>query len=617
MAGGLINMVSYGLDDLYLTGAPQITLFKIVYRRHTNFSKESVSFNLSTPINFGDEFDVVIPKTGDGVKGLTLQLEIPATKFLKTDTAADLSNGETQILRTPFPINLTSEQLAIVADYSTINNFMAVNSNGYRIAFDNKNIKNQTTESYVSSILAVLEYSDSLDSEYKNALERAFTYEQSVGNRATDFVLFYKNTDIKHMLNSLIVEPNAYESYTVTDVFKMVNYAMSVCVEVKEYYFKKVQEKRNLELKNNSLYAKFAWVKRLGHAIIDKIDVNIGGERIDRHYGDWLEIWYELTSSTSQNELYNKIIGDVREMTTYDSNEKPKYLLSIPLSFWFCKNAGLMFPLVALQNANMSLTVKLKKIEKCAYIEKLPTKDQDGNDIDLMQLPLSDVWENSGNIINASVLVDYIFVDTLERKRFAQSAHEYLIETVDVMSFENTTDSQKSITLDFNGPCKELIWLAQKTSYIEGNTTNRTHLFNYSRSANGVGNGIVKSKLLFNGYTRFDYLHDNFFNYVQPHYHHRRTPSDGINVYSFGLHPEEHQPSGTCNFSRIGNPQLFLTIHPDMFKYYKSDIDMSIEPGSENDELLTTTVEIRIYAVRYNVLRIIGGLAGFAYQYMV
>ena len=614
MTGGLINIVSYGFDDLYLTGAPQITFFKVVYRRHTNFSKESVSLPLGE-LNFNNEINIPVPKIGDLTRGAFLQLDIPSVKFLKTETAADLTKSEKTVLETAFDIPLTSDQLAIASDYQTVLDFMAINTNGYRIAVDNKDIKNQTTETYVNSILAVLLYSG-LDTEYEAALLRALTYENSINNRKTYFLSFGMS-NIKETLNTTIVEDSKYDDYTIQDVFNMVSIAINVSKEVTNYYFKKVQEKRDLEIQYGSRYAKFAWVEKLGHAIIDRIDINIGGERIDRHYGDWINIWYELTSSSFQDNAYNRLIGNVREMTTFDNNEKPKYILTIPISFWFCKNPGLAFPLIALQYSTFSLTIKLKKIESCAYIEKLPTKDQDGNDIDILALSLSDIWENVGLNINATLLIDYIYLDSLERKRFAQSAHEYLVETVQYMSLENVTDQRQSITFDFSGPCKEIIWIAQKMSYVEEESTNNKLLFNYSYSVNKIGNPILSSKLTLNGYTRFESTHNNYFNYLQPNSHHMRTPSDGINVYSFSLYTEEHQPSSCCNFSRIGNSNFVITINPKMFVYKKSDVDPSITPDSEDDEVLSTAINIRIYATRYNILRIIGGMAGFAYQYSV
>ena len=616
MAGGLINIVSYGLNDLYLTGSPQITFFKVVYRRHTNFSKESISIEIGE-INFDEEINIPFPKIGDLFGNTYLQLEIPKIHLLKTETAVDLTNDEIKVLTMPLKLPLSDEQIAIVDDYPTILDFLSINTAGYRVSVDNKNVKNQSVSIYVDSILNVLQFDGSIDSDYKNALDRAREYENSIGNNKLDLILDYHSSDIREILNSRIVEKDAYDLYTIENVINMVQIAINISVKVKNYYFTKIKEKHKLEIEYSSKYAKFAWVERLGHTIIDRIDVNIGGDRIDRHYGEWLNIWYELTGYREQEFDYNKMIGNIKELTTYDRKQKPKYILTIPLSFWFCKRAGLAFPIIALQYNTISLTIKLKKIESCAYIEKLPIEDNDGNELDINALSLSDIWDNMGFTIHGRLLVDYVYLDTLERKRFAQSAHEYLIETIQRMSIEDVADYKQTINIDFNGPCKELIWFVQKTRLVQGSSTDKKYPFIYSLNVQGKGNPVIDTTLLLNGYVRFELFHQNYFNYVQPYNHHTRIPGDGINLYSFALFPEEHQPSAACNFSRISNPVFILTLDKAVFRYKLSDIDPLIIKKSNNDIDLITNVNIVIYTMRYDILRIIGGMGGFAYKYAV
>ena len=215
-------------------------------------------------------------------------------------------------------------------------------------------------------------------------------------------------------------------------------------------------------------------------------------------------------------------------------------------------------------------------------------------------------------------MLEYIYLDTLERKRFAKSAHEYLIETVQQFSIVDTTDIDQLLTLDFDGPSKEIIWIVQKSSYVAGTYNQNKLTFNYSLNANGVGNPVDDIGLSLNGYSRFlTGIHNMFYNYLQPFKHHTRCPGDGINVYSFALFPEEHQPSCSCNFSRIGSTTFKMSLNPLIFKYYSSDINPSIIPMSEQDAQLSTTVDVRAYSKRYNVLRIIGGMAGFGYKYTV
>lgn len=612
MAGGLINIITYGANDLYLTGAPEITLFKTVYRRHTNYSSESVGIPLGK-CEFGNRIRIEVPKTGDLMKDVHLQLEIPAMKILKSDLTPDSYTPSTTL-------PLSEDQELIVDDYQTILDFMTINTLGYKAAYQNKDIINQSVEEYIELVLDELNYTNGLDIDYQEALSRALDYERSIGNRHNDFILFYKNSDIKDILNT-IASQSPYNDYTVAYVFDSVQKAIDVSVEVQNYYFEKVHEKFLLEQEYASKYAKFAWVEKLGQAIIDKVDVCIGGERIDRRYGDFMNVWYELTGVSAQQILYDQMMGNVKSMITFDSNEKPKYILSIPLLFWFNKLSGLAFPLIALQHSNIAFEITFKKIEDCAYVEKLP------QELGLTENSLSDIWENLGLVINGTLFVEYIYLDYLERKRFAQTAHEYLIETVDDMYIENTSEPKHSITLDFKGPCKEFIWTVQKTSYLEGfdeesnipnlsNSTNKKMPFNYSYSGSGTGNPVMKAKLMLNGYDRFESRESIYSGCLQPYVHHTRTPSDGINVFSVSLHPQEFQPSSCCNLSRIGNPNFSMEIDPRMFLYKRSDIDPSIVVDSDDDITLQTRVNIRIYTIRYSILRIIGGLAGFAHKYI-
>lgn len=213
--------------------------------------------------------------------------------------------------------------------------------------------------------------------------------------------------------------------------------------------------------------------------------------------------------------------------------------------------------------------------------------------------------------LNAALFVDYIYLDTDERRRFAQVSHEYLIEQLQFTGDESTSNTNNKIKLNFNHPCKELIWVVQPDDNVaSGSTTNAVfgpQWFNYTDAldpsystglwssnvdvvspgsatavhvsggmpgvaaggATGVfvpvsfdagANPVALAKLQLNGHDRFSERDGRYFNLVQPYQHHENIPSQGVNVYSFGLKPEEHQPSGTCNFSRIDNATLQLTL---------------------------------------------------------
>lgn len=617
MGGGLINIVSYGFNDLYLTGSPQITFFKIVYRRHTNFSRESISIPIGN-VDFGKEATINFPKIGDLISNTYLQFTLPEIHLLKTDLAVDLTNEQINTLITPASTPMSSDEIDIATDYNTIIKFITINTAGYRVAVDKQAIKNQTITEFIATVTNVLQYTNE-DEDYKNALSKANLFEKNFGTASNRAFLDSRFSDIKKILS--LVDTSS--GITVTDVMKLINDAINTCIKVKQYYFLKAQKKYLLDQEASSLYAKYAWVERIGFAMIDRVDINIGGERIDRHFGDWMNLWYELTSTLDQEPLYDKLLGNVSQLTTFDKNKKPSYIVTIPLNFWFCKRMGLAFPLIALQYNPISLTIKLKKIEECAYVEKLPEFDRENIPLNINQVSLTDIWDNEGLSVNANMLVEYIYLDSLERKRFAQSAHEYLIETVEMQSIGGITNEENTIDLEFTGPSKEIIWHIQKNVYNSDESTFVKYPFLYSMDNNNTVsfnkrkplNPMDSVQLLLNGKERFNYGSSAYFNIIQPMYHHNRSPRQGINLYSFSLYPEEHQPSGTCNFSVISNPTLLLNINTNMFNYLTSDIDPTIPFGDDTDSSNTTEVTVKVYSVRYNVLRLIGGFGAFAYSY--
>jgi len=297
-----------------------------------------------------------------------------------------------------------------------------------------------------------------------------------------------------------------------------------------------------------------------------------------------------------------KLIGNVEELTTFDRNVRPKYDLFIPLQFWFCRNNGLALPIIALEYHDIEISIKFKEIYQCSYFENL------GED---REININDLFENNQYNLHAELLIDFIYLGGAERKKFAQGSHEYLIEQVQTNFFEEIDQEDYQLKLDLYNPTKEIIWVMQKNVYINNDSGFKKCMWNnYGINKNGNGNPLNNARLEFNGHERIAKYDGLYFNFLQPYSHHRNTPCDGINMYSFCFTPEEHQPSGTCNFSRISNPMFYLSINNKMFTYNKSDL---YHDAIEDDEILYTSISLKIYAVNYNILRIISGMAGLAY----
>jgi hypothetical protein len=551
MAGGLMQLVAYGAQDVYLTGNPQITFWKVSYKRHTNFAMESIEQTFNGQADFGRRVTCTISRNGDLAYRTYLQVTLPEI---------------------------------------------------------NQQMKNNTPSSAV--------------------------------------------------------------------------------------------------------YAR--WLDFPGEQLISQVEVEIGGQRIDRQYGDWMHIWNNLTLPVDQVRGYYGMVGNTTELTFITDpsfndvdgpcqsnaprqvcaprNALPETTLYVPFQFWYCRNPGLALPLIALQYHEVKINLDIRPIDECLWAvgtlnQGLCTSGSGGR--------VTAAYNQS--LVAASLYVDYIFLDTDERRRMAQNPHEYLIEQLQFTGDESVGSSSNKIKLNFNHPVKELIWVVQPDQnvdycssldcdqllyrllgaqpfnytdavdalpnaihafggpdavdeYIDAsglfydagatdadpsgsqqwwadhgtgstgyynevpfggtNTFNPQHTYQNS-SVSDAGtfvlaetslpmhcwgqNPVVTAKLQLNGQDRFSEREGTYFDLVQPYQHHTRTPDTGINVYSFALRPEEHQPSGSCNFSRIDNATLQLVLS-----------NATVEG--------TKTAKVRVYATNYNVLRIMSGMGGLAYS---
>lgn len=413
MGGALMQLVAYGTQDIYLTGNPQITYFKAVYKRYTNFAVEAIEQTINGTADFGKKFSVTIARNGDLLSRVYLELQ-----YAKGGSGT--------------------------------------------VCYDN-----------------------------------------------------------------------------IPVGFNIINYA----------------------------------------------EIEVGGQIIDKQYGEWMAIWCDLTHTLSKKSILNRMMFNGRYNASTGSMNHEKWWRSyIPLQFWFCRNIGLALPLIALQYHEVKININLK-----ALCGKLCSPEI---------------------LCNVSVYADYIFLDTDERRRFAQSSHEYLIEQVQYSNeISIIKDSCQNISeMRFNHPVKELMWVITGSG-CSPDCVNQSFWKYMSPQCSGVSDkdwqlgaynsDFVRAKdclIQLNGHDRFRKRQGDYFTDIQRYEHHtggftRRiigVPRH-VHLYSFGLKPEKHQPSGTCNFSRIDNAVLVQRFP----KKAKS---------------------IRIYAVNYNVLRIMSGMGGLAYS---
>jgi hypothetical protein len=313
-------------------------------------------------------------------------------------------------------------------------------------------------------------------------------------------------------------------------------------------------------------------------ALVKTVEVEIGGQLIDKQYGYWMYLWNSLSLPAAKMPGYKNMVG--ADFDNANSVLHTAGTFRLPLEFWFCRNPGLALPLIALQYHEVKINIQLATAGELAA---------GGANSDLT-ISSSDLW------------VDYIFLDTDERRRMAQNPHEYLIDQLQFTGTETVSGTTHTSKLNFNHPVKELIWSVRAAT----TTTARVDLIKRPL-------GLVSLKL--NGHDRFAPRLGKWFTEIQPYQHHTNIPMGGasatangifelrdtgttnanIHVYSFALRPEEHQPSGTCNFSRIDTAVLTLDAN-----------------GLANSMVATDRVDV--FAVNYNVLRIMSGMGGLAYS---
>ena len=444
--GGLMQLVAYGAQDIYLTGNPQITFFKVVYRRHTNFAMENIVQTFSGDPRFGSRATVIVSRNGDLINSAYLRVHLPSLS---------------------------------VDDWT----FNTMSPSGTK------------------------------------------------------------------------------------DDYELV------------------------------------WTNFVGLALIYHVAVEIGGQEIDKHYGLWMYIWQELTMTSEKIQGYKRMVGgvDAAGWLNLGNSAQPQEL-HVPLDFWFNINAGLSLPLIALQYHEVRFVFQFRELTDLVYV----VNKTEGFILDPDQWSLVNKNAVIGGKEMIELYLDYIYLDTDERRRFAQMSHEYLIEQVQHNeSSVEIKPGANNLRLTFNHPCKEIIWVYQRSDNADYNDW-----FNFSAAGPAeekYGPDLLdKAVLRLNGHYRFTPSRSPlFFRQWQPFIHHTRIPDSNLYLYSFALRPEEHQPSGTCNFSRIDNTNL---------EFYLNAADPVSPVVNTTLKKLSKSASVFVYARNYNVLRIMSGMGGLAYS---
>jgi len=328
-----------------------------------------------------------------------------------------------------------------------------------------------------------------------------------------------------------------------------------------------------LEIELPALKTDVSWINGIGNFMIDYVELQLGGEPIDRITGDLLDIWMELTTQLGiKNSVYNM----VGKYISFNKNTQTQALkLLVPLPFWFCRSVERALPLISMQYTDVKIIVKFKIFDYCWY-----------------KLSNGVYPDATPRIIKANLICNYIFLDVFERTKFAkQEQFEYLIEQFQISNSyeinENIINYNARILL--NHPVKELFWVYRSTLAQSNNDYyNYSNIISYNLP---FLDPVDVIQIKFNGNDRLEQLPSSYFRLYQPYKYHSCGTAQYIYMYSFAIDPENMQPSGTCNFSKIDSAVLNLTFNPN------------ISDGV-----------INVYATNYNILRIKNGMAGIMFS---
>jgi hypothetical protein len=332
-----------------------------------------------------------------------------------------------------------------------------------------------------------------------------------------------------------------------------------------------------LEIYLPPLKTNVSWTNGIGNFMIEWVELQLGGEPIDRITGDMLDTWMELTTQLgTKNSVYSMISKSV----TFNTNKQTgAQSMLVPLPFWFCRSVERALPLIAMQYTDVKIVVQFKQFSQCWF------KNNGGIDIP----------DSTTMITKAGLICNYIFLDVFERTKFAkQEQYEYLIEQFQQSPTYQIPANILSVTtqLVLNHPVKELFWTYRSgVAQSDNDYTNYANVSNYGTQTQQSIEPFTNIHLRFNGNDRFEPMPATFFRLYQPYRHHSCGTLYYIYMYSFALDPENMQPSGSCNFSKIDNATLEFYFTPNILDGYLS-----------------------IYATNYNILRIKSGMCGIMFS---
>ncbi len=665
MAGGLIQVISYGNQDLMLTGNPEITFFNIIYRRYTNFGKRTIELNFDNLVNFGETSILTIPKnSGDLLNRLILKIKLPKLdmtglnrELLDKGIISSATSFSTYILYYDFFVEFYNNLLNIV------NIFFAKNDNQFTQTyikdlntFIQSRINNDKYEQFYTVVNFF--FNNGLVSETNVVNVEIFTNASLYKKISSNLVYIYENFKETEILYT------EFKNLILENMKILTNLNKILYTKLRDYIF-------------NTNLIKIGWINKIGIFLINSIDFYIGSNIItklsDYYINNYGELWYK------NPQVYDKIIGNQNELNLFSLTKEETYLY-VPIPLWFNGNYGLSFPLIAVQFNSVQVRINVKKFIECIKIDISDEIRTDKLENSVFEYLVNNELDILKSSLEVTMLAEYSYLDKIERQKFAQTAHEYLITQVQEIEFDDLTLSNYAFELDFFHCCKDMYWFAIKQRDIKDifnnslnaygyriakelaalNTEQNTFLnylnvlFNPRIEFNPeffvIGRAIFNNNILIGNFYEYaaknilidytnleseykiileSYLYlnstlligenSNFFNYAVPYNYYNSSPQSGLYSYSFSLKPTESQPAGSINLSRIPSFSLKVKLNPIInLQSITSNSNVKVNTTSRllNSQVLSSNeYKLVVQTTNYNVLRFIGGIAATAYTY--
>tara|TARA_B100001093_G_scaffold126213_1_gene118808 strand:+ start:19310 stop:20989 length:1680 start_codon:yes stop_codon:yes gene_type:complete len=559
MPSGLIQILAYGAQDLFLTGIPEITFFKFLYKRYTNYAMEFIELNLDGNKNFGEEISCEIPKNGDLINDIILKVSLPSVSLSKTTSNEEIEQNYN---------NLTQSETLI----KNFNNFIHFIYESIIIANNGLDNFNETFDNIYTSINTYLDSNKDFLLN-KNIIGDDINNNFNITLHLLNIYNLNENQLIKKNKLKLLIESYINKSYNILKNLQ------------DDYSTKKIIYENSLNNNYN-----FSWINTLGWNIVSKVELEIGGFVIDRSYNQYMFIWNQLFNTNFKKLDFNKLFSLSSSAYTYDNTTKNNFDIYIPIKLFFNKDYSLSLPIISIKHQVVIIKLNINTLSKLIYT------DYTLNDI-----------QSKIKISNIKLLTNFIYLDQDERLKFANSNHEYLIEQTNQIQYKNIKKNDIDLELNINNPTKYIIWTNQKESDINNynihNEYSSTLTYDltdsYPNITSNKNNTILSSYLQLNGVDRSIPYDSIYYNYVVPYEHKLSSCNDGINIYSFSLNPNDLQPSGSCNFSKLNKKFLKITLNNDFLNRL-----------SDDDYIISN-----VFSTNYNILKFRKGMASLAFSF--